>query len=325
MNFRKISTHIARIVVAITFIFSGFVKLVDPIGSAIKFEEYFSVDVLNLPFLIPYALPFSILLILIELLLGVMLLVGFKPKLSVWGTALLMLVFLFLTWYSAYFDKVTDCGCFGDAVKLSAWATFYKNIFFGALVLILVFNVVHIKPWFGKWGTNWIPFLTLIGGLFISYYVLQHLPIIDFRPFAIGNSIPQGMEFTEDEDFPPIHDFILENDTDDLTETILQADKALLIISYNLSDSNLEGFEKLKPIAEKAIENDYLVYAISASSMEDFEYVKEEYKLPFEMLYCDETALKTIIRANPGIMILEKGVVMGKWNWTDVDKVTLKP
>ncbi len=317
----KIITHIARIIVAITFIFSGFVKLVDPIGTAIKFEEYFSSDVLNLTFLIPYVLPFSILLILAELLLGIMLLVGFKPKLTVWGTALMMLVFLFLTWYSAYFNKVTDCGCFGDAVKLGPWATFYKNVFFGALLLIILFNMEHVKPWFGKLLANWIPLLTLITGLFISYYVLQHLPIIDFRPYAIGNSIPEGMEFVDGEDFPPIHDFVLENDTDDLTETILAAENAMLIIAYNVNYSDPGAFEAIKPVAEQALQQGYLVYTVAASSMDDFALLQEEYDLPFEMLYCDETTLKTIIRANPGIMTLNKGVVTGKWNWTDIDKI----
>jgi len=319
----KILTHLARIIVGVTFIFSGFVKLVDPMGSAIKFEEYFSEDVLNLTFLIPYALPFSILLIMVELLLGVMLLVGFKPKLTVWGTALMMLVFLFLTWYSAYYNKVTDCGCFGDAIKLDSWDTFYKNIVFGVLILFLLFNLKHIKPWFGKIATNWVPFMTLVGGLFISYYVLQHLPIIDFRPFAVGNSIPEGMEFVDGEDFPPIHDFILENDTDDLTDAVLNADKAMLIISYNINYSEIESFETLKPVAEKALEKGYLVYAVCASSMDDFALIQKAYDLPFEMLYCDETVLKTIIRANPGIMTLEKGVVKGKWNWTDIDKIEL--
>lgn len=319
----KILTHIARFIVAVTFIFSGFVKLVDPMGSAIKFEEYFSEDVLNLTFLMPYALPFSILLIMVELLLGVMLLVGFKPKLTVWGTALMMLVFLFLTWYSAYYDKVTDCGCFGDAITLDSWSTFYKNIFFGALILFLLFNLKYIKPWFGKMATNWIPFLTLLGGLFISYYVLQHLPIIDFRPFAVGKSIPQGMEYVDGEDFPPIHDFILENEIDDFTDTVLTAEKAMLIISYNLNYSEFEAFEIIEPVAEKALRQGYLVYALSASSMDDFETIKDAYQLPFEMLYCDETVLKTMIRANPGIMTLKEGVVTGKWNWTDIDKISI--
>ena len=124
----KIVTFIARLLVAATFIFSGFVKLVDPLGSAYKFVDYFSADVLNLEFLIPYALPFSILLIVTEIMLGVMLLIGFKSKFTAWSLFLMTLLFLFLTWYSAYYDKVTDCGCFGDAIKLTPWETFNKNV-----------------------------------------------------------------------------------------------------------------------------------------------------------------------------------------------------
>ena len=124
----NILTQIVRLLVSITFIFSGFVKLVDPLGSVYKFEEYFGADVLNLEFLTPYALQFSIVLIIAEIMLGVKLLVGFKPKITVWSLFILTLIFLFLTWFSAYFDKVTDCGCFGDAIKLTPWETFYKNI-----------------------------------------------------------------------------------------------------------------------------------------------------------------------------------------------------
>ena len=322
----KRTTNISRIIIGLLFIYSGYVKLVDPIGTAIKFTEYFSKDVLNLTFLTPYVLPLSILLILVELILGVMILIGYKPKLSVRGVAALIIVFLFLTWYSAYFDKVTDCGCFGDAVKLSAWATFYKNVFFSVLVIIMLFGLHYIKPWFGKTLTNWIPFITLFLGLFISYYVLQHLPIHDFRPFAIGNSIPEGMQDVAGEDFPPIHDFILEkpdfeateiDESEDVTDTVLQADKVLLIICYNLYESDYESFESIKNLADKAIENNYLVYMLTASYVDDFIALKEEYQLPFDMLYADETVLKTIIRANPGLMTLKKGVITGKWNWHD--------
>ena len=136
----KIIVQICRFFVAFTFIFSGFVKLIDPLGSAYKFQEYFGADVLNLEFLIPYALPFSILLILAEIMLGVMLLVGYLPKFTAWSLLLLITVFLFLTWYSAYYNKVTDCGCFGDAVKLSTWGTFYKNVVFVVLILVLVWK-----------------------------------------------------------------------------------------------------------------------------------------------------------------------------------------
>jgi len=329
-DFINATTPVARLIIGITFIYSGYVKLVDPIGTAIKFTEYFSKDVLNLTFLTPYVLPFSILLILVELLLGVMVLIGFKPKFSIWSIALLTTVFLFLTWYSAYFDKVTDCGCFGDAIKLSAWATFYKNIFFSALVAILLLGINQIKPWLSRILTNWIPFVALLGSLYISYYVLQHLPIHDFRPFAIGNSIPNGMQDVEGEDFPPIHDFILEkpdistteiDETEDITDQLLHVDKVLLVVCYNLYDSNYDNFDNLKEMADKALANDYQVYMLTASYVDDYLGLKEAYEFPFDMLYCDETVLKTMIRANPGIMTLEKGVVTGKWNGNDSKSV----
>ena len=317
----KILVLISRFFIAATFLFSGFVKLVDPLGSAYKFQEYFGADVLNLEFLIPYALPFSILLILIEIMLGITLLVGYLPKLTAWSLLGLILVFLFLTWYSAYYNKVTDCGCFGDAVKLSAWGTFNKNIVLIVFIIILVWKWELIKPLksvnFGKW-TTFISFFTF---LYITYFVLVHLPIIDFRPYAVGNSIPDGMEYVGDVD-PPIHDFYLESsDGDDLTDQVLSDAKAMLVVSYNLSKSDKAGFVNVKDVTDRAIADGYKVYALSASSNEDFAEIKSKYKLDFEMLFCDETALKTVIRSNPGVLTLENGVVTGKWSWTDANKI----
>jgi uncharacterized membrane protein YphA (DoxX/SURF4 family) len=319
----KILVQISRLLVALTFIFSGFVKLVDPLGSAYKFQEYFGADVLNLEFLIPYALPFSVFLILTEVMLGVFLLVGFMPKITVWSLLGMILVFLFLTWYSAYFNKVTDCGCFGDAVKLSPWGTFYKNIFLVALIIFLVIKSEFIKPFPNLNIAKWVSFLSFSGFLFIAYYVLIHLPIIDFRPYAVGKSIPEGMQFVGAE-LPPVHDFFLEtNDGEDLTEEILNADNVLLVVAYNLNKSEKRGLHKIKELTDKAIEKGFTVYALSASMNETYLEIKNEYDFNFEMLFCDETTLKTIIRANPGIVTLQNGTVTGKWSWTDVDEVNL--
>ncbi|AMC10732.1 DoxX family protein [Lutibacter profundi] len=317
----KITVQILRFLVAITFIFSGFVKLIDPLGSAYKFQEYFGADVLNLEFLIPYALPFSIFLILVEIMLGVFLLLGYLPKLTVWCLLGIILVFLFLTWYSAYYDKVTDCGCFGDAVKLSSWDTFYKNIVLIAFILVLVFKYKLIKPLFSLTIVKWTSFLSFFIFLYIIYYVLVHLPIIDFRPYAIGKNIPEGMEYIGDE-LPPVHDFFLESENgEDLTEAILSADNVMLVIAYNLDKSDIEGFTTIKNVTDKAIEKGYKVYMLSSSLRDDYLSIKEKFHLNFDMLFCDETTLKTIIRANPGIITLQKGTVTGKWNWVDVDAI----
>ena len=144
----KLIVHLSRIFVGAMFIFSGFVKLVDPIGSQYKFEEYFSEGVLNLEFLIPYALPFSILLIIVEIMLGVSLLLGYKSKITTWSLLGLTTIFLFLTWFSAYYNKVTDCGCFGDALKLTPWESFSKDVVLLILILFLYKGSRYIQPFF---------------------------------------------------------------------------------------------------------------------------------------------------------------------------------
>ena len=363
----NILTQIARIFVSLTFIVSGFVKLVDPIGSSYKFEEYFGADVLNIEFLSPYALQFSIVLILAEIMLGVMLLIGFRSKLTVWSLFFITLLFLFLTWYSAYFDKVTDCGCFGDAVKLTPWETFYKNVVLIGLVVFLIVRVYDIQPILSVTFVERVSLVALVSFIFITFYVLRHLPIIDFRAYAVGENIPEGMTYPENakkaifedtwvyhvngkdqvfttEEKPwnmegatfvdrktkliekgyelPIHDFTMEKDGEDLTEELMKKERLMLVVSYDLQKSKKKGWLKVKEISEKAMQNGYTVYCFSASVLEDYLKVKNKYHLDFDLLFCDETTLKTIIRSNPGIVTLNKGTITGKWNWIDIDDIS---
>jgi len=320
----KLLVHLSRIFVGAMFIFSGFVKLVDPIGSQYKFQEYFGESVLNLEFLIPFALPFSILLIIAEIMLGVMLLLGYKSKLTVWSLLGLTTLFLFLTWYSAYYNKVTDCGCFGDAIKLTPWETFWKNVILIGLILLLLIRVKDIKEIFSKKITIALTLLSLISFSYITFHVLNHLPIIDFRAYAVGKNIPEGMEFPEDSnELPPVHDFMLEDTQNDLAPQILAMDKVMLVIVYNADKSDEEGFVAIRKVADKAISKGYNVYGVSASFEDDLILMQNKYNLPFDFLFCDETTLKTMIRANPGIMTLSKGTVTGKWNWKDTDEIKL--
>ncbi|MEN8857293.1 MAG: BT_3928 family protein [Flavobacteriaceae bacterium] len=320
----KLLVHLSRIFVGAMFIFSGFVKLVDPVGSQYKFQEYFGESVLNLEFLIPFALPFSILLIIVEIMLGVLLLLGYKSKLTVWSLLGLTTLFLFLTGYSAYYNKVTDCGCFGDAIKLTPWETFWKNVILIGLILLLLIRVKDIKEIFSKKITFALTLLSLISFSSITFHVLNHLPIIDFRAYAVGKNIPEGMEFPEDpNELPPVHDFMLEDTQNDLAPQILAMDKVMLVIVYNADKSDEEGFVAIKKVTDKAISKGYNVYGVSASFEDDLILMQNKYNLPFNFLFCDETTLKTMIRANPGIMILSKGTVTGKWNWNDADKIKL--
>jgi uncharacterized membrane protein YphA (DoxX/SURF4 family) len=320
----KLLVHISRIFVGAMFIFSGFVKLVDPIGSQYKFEEYFSQNVLDMEYLIPYALAFSIILILAEIMLGIILLLGCRAEVTLWSLLVLSTIFLFLTWYSAYYNKVTDCGCFGDAITLTPWETFYKNILLIALILLLLFRVKDVKSIFSVKVSQALTILSLVSFLYITYHVLVHLPIIDFRAYAIGNNISEGMEYKNDGEIPKIHDFYLEDAQADLAPEILAKNKVILIIVHTLNKADTNGFKTIKELADKAIAKGYSVYGASASFTDELLLAKEKHELPFDFLFCDQTTLKTMVRANPGIMMLEKGTIIGKWNWSDADEIELK-
>ncbi|MGG8497563.1 DoxX family protein [Tenacibaculum sp. TC6] len=320
----KLVTQISRVLVGILFIYSGFVKLVDPIGSQFKFEEYFSESVLNLTFLIPFALPFSILLIVSELAFGVMLLVGYKPKFTIWSLLGLNSIFLFLTWYSYTYNKVTDCGCFGDAIKLTPKETFYKNIIFMVFIIILIIGIKHIKPLISNKFATITSFASVAISLLIANHVLNHLPIIDFRAYAVGKDIADGMKYKDDGEVPPIHDFMIETDEGDQLEPMLAKEKAMLIVMYNFDKMNKDGIAPVAEVAKKAKEKGYEIYVLTASYIEDLEATQKEFDLPYPFGFCDETALKTAIRANPGIITVKKGIIAGKWNWTDADDVILE-
>ena len=315
----KLITHIARIFVGAMFVFSGFVKLVDPIGSQYKFEEYFGADVLNIEFLIPYALPLAILLILVELLLGISLWLGHKKQLTLWSLFGLTLLFLFLTWYSATYDKVTDCGCFGDAIKLTPWETFYKNVVFIVMLLFLLFAQKHIQPVFGKHFRNWTMLTSLVASVYVIYLSLNYLPIIDFRPYAVEKNLIEGMEYNDDGDIPPVHDFYLYSETEELTETILEAEKVMLIVANELEKTPQDAWEIIKSHGLSAVARGYQVYILSSSSSALVNTTITENKLPFEILFCDATALKTMCRANPGILELSYATVMKKYSWKEIE------
>jgi len=149
------------------------------------------------------------------------------------------------------------------------------------------------------------------------------LPIIDFRPYAIGKNITDGMEYKGDGEIPPVHDFMLEDSQNDLAPAILAKEKVMLVVVYNLEKSDTSGFAAIQQVAKKALKKGYTVYGVSASFSDNLLAAKEKYQLPFEFLFCDETTIKTMIRANPGVIILNKGTVIDKRNFIDVDKIKL--
>ena len=363
----KILVNVARVIVGVLFVFSGWVKLNDPIGFAFKLEEYFSPSVLNLEFLAPFALVIAIVVVVFEVVLGIMLLIGYLPKFTTWSLLLMIIFFTFLTFYSAYFNKVTDCGCFGDAIPLTPWQSFYKDVILFILILILFFNRKYITPVLAKASHRWIIFLAFMLCLTFAYYVLMHLPLVDFRAYKEGTNITESMTVPEgapeaiydyhwkfdvggeeqivttrgsypqvDGKFievetelvqkgyePPIHDFSMEKDGENHTEELLQEDKLLMIVAYSLRRSEDQGMSRMSDIAERAKAEGYRVIGLSASGEELKAKVKEKYDLDFDFYFTDETALKTIIRSNPGIVKLRRGTIEQKLHWNDVDKLNL--
>lgn len=364
----KILTHIARFIVGALFIFSGFIKLNDPLGFSYKLQEYFSAEVLNLEFLSPYALLLSVVLVIVEILLGIALLLGYKKKITLWLLLAMIAFFTFLTFYSAYFNKVTDCGCFGDAIPLVPWESFIKDVILLVLIIFLLWQQKHIKPVFVKMVNTSIIFLAFIASMSFGYYVLMHLPWLDFRAYKEGSNIVESMKVPEgapeavfeyqwkfnvngeekivpttggypevDGEFvsyevvqisegyePPVHDFTIERDEQDFTTQFLETENLIVIVAYNLLNTEREGYYTIKNSAEKAIKKGYTVIGLSSSAQGETEAFVRDFKLPFKFYFTDETVLKTIIRANPGIVSLNKGTIVQKLHYNDASDLILK-
>ncbi|MAP79707.1 MAG: DoxX family protein [Aequorivita sp.] len=202
----KILVGISRFIVGVLFIISGLIKLNDPVGFSFKLKDYFAPEVLDLQFLVPFALLIAIFVVIFEVLVGIALLLGYLRRFTLWSLLLMIVFFTFLTFYSAYFNKVTDCGCFGDAIKLTPWESFTKDVVLLFFILILFFGKKYIQPFFTREIRSILIFASFIGCLAITYYVLLHLPIIDFRPYKVGANISEGMSVPEDAP-GPLYDY----------------------------------------------------------------------------------------------------------------------
>jgi uncharacterized membrane protein YphA (DoxX/SURF4 family) len=365
---KNIITQFSRIFVGLLFIISGLIKLNDPVGFSYKLTEYFSEAVFNLPFLEPITLGLALFLVIIEVVLGVMLLIGYKTKFTVWSLFLMILFFTFLTFYSAYFDVVKDCGCFGDALKLTPWQSFTKDVILLFFILILFFNKKLIKPLFPNTIQNILAYTAVILCAFMGYWVLNHLPLKDFRAYKVGTNIEKGMEIPEgapksvvemifiykvngvDKEFtendlmnlpegatfvdrkdkvitegyiPPIHDFTMTKDDSDYKDELLQEPKLMVFVTYDLKRSDAAGMEQLEKLNQKATAKGFKVIALTGSEQKEIEKAKKQFGLAVDFYFCDATTLKTIERANPSIVIIEKGTIKQKVHYNDIETLKL--
>src|SRR6478736_2864338 len=320
---QKIFDQFSRYFVGALFIFSGLIKLNDPIGTEIKMEEYFEVFAADFGsffnYFIPWSLEIGMIMIVLEVALGVAILVFWRMKWTGWILLLLMVFFTFLTFYSAYFNKVTDCGCFGDAIKLTPWQSFTK-------IVVL--------------------------SLFLGIYAINHLPFIDFRAYRVGNNIPQQMLPQEQ----PIIEYIFEKDGKEvksqkylseggykyLSSKVLNEDKTkpkitdysvtspegedkttytfegnkLIIVLFNVDKASTKNISAIRELTQK-LEGEVDCLILTASSNEGIEKFRHENQLAIPYYFSDATVLKTVIRSNPGIALWQNGNVLGNWHHND--------
>ncbi len=357
---------LSRFIVGVVFIFSGFVKAVDPLGSAYKFADYFTA--FKLGFLEFLALPLGIFLSAFELVLGISLILGYRRKTIFQVLMWFMSFFTLLTLILALFNPVSDCGCFGDALILTNWQTFFKNVVLMGFVLILYFSR-KMEPQGGALIAEWL----VVGSLFVlasffSFWNYRHLPLLDFRPYDVGTVIREEMEIPEGvavdeyrttlvyrnlesgkessftmEDYPkdtlswefvtsesklvkrgyepPIHDFALMDDygNDIVEELLSDREYSLFMFSYDLTKADKEALVRAGEWLQlESFAGDFSFYAVSATSSAEVESITAELALAYGFLSGDEIMLKTIVRSNPGFMLLKSGTILAKWGYRDL-------
>ena len=365
----KLVKNLCRIIVGIVFIYSGFVKGIDPLGSDYKFTDYF--NAFGMGWMNATTLFFSFALSLAEFLIGTALLFNLWVSRMAWGSLLFMAFFTPLTLVLALTNPVSDCGCFGDAMILTNWQTFWKNIILFLLAIMIFVYRKEYKSSLSLMGQ--FSFLTLAGAgmLCLSIYCYRHLPVLDFRPYAVGKNITEGMRLPEgakpdqyevtlkyknkqtgeirsftEENYPwqdtlnweyessserlvkkgyitPIHDLVIEHPTlGNITEEILEDDNhTILAVAYNLNQSDTQYQPAINRLAEYACEKGIRFYGLTSSTERDIEAYKKRNHVPYEFCTADEIQLKTMIRSNPGVIILREGTILDKWAGKDVPDV----
>jgi uncharacterized membrane protein YphA (DoxX/SURF4 family) len=349
--------QIARFLVGGLFIFSGLIKLNDPIGTEIKMEEYFDVFAVDFGsffhYFVPWSLEIGMILIVLEVALGVAVLINYRMNVTTWILLGLTVFFTFLTFYSAYFNKVTDCGCFGDAIKLTPWESFTKDIVLLVFVLHLFWHRRRFVPVLRTREGHAVVLAVTAVSIFLGVYAIQHLPFIDFRAYKVGNHIPTQMlapeqpivEYTfikdgkeivsekylpanegyeykafkilnEEETKPKITDYGVSNpDGEDITQWTFQGNR-LLVVMVDVRKASTDDLADIRALSS-GVEGVVESLILTSSAELDIETFRHENQLAIPFAFADATVLKTIIRSNPGISLWKDGVVLGNWHHND--------
>ncbi|HOW29998.1 MAG TPA: DoxX family protein [Bacteroidales bacterium] len=355
----KALANISRILVSLVFLFSGFVKGVDPLGFAYKIEDYFIAY--HLDWAIPMALIIAVIMCALEFSIGVMLLLNLRMKVAAWLLLLMMMYFTGLTFYDALYNPVPDCGCFGDAIKLTNWQTFYKNIVL-LVPTIIIFGYRKKYRNSVSLSLQWLVTFGFTAAMMaFSLYCYRHLPLIDFTEWKKGHKLyaenPSPVRYyltyrnkatgEEKEYLSPNYPF---NDSiwmaqwefksqrvDDpntyygkslvITDTIgdIHTDEIIrnpgyqiIVNSASLKLTNARAFKMADDFCRAAADDGYATAAIvpdESAVIAEFARVND-LSIPFYQ--GDDIILKTMVRSNPGIMLLKGGVVIDKWHWRDI-------
>ena len=345
---------------AALFIFSGFVKAVDPLGSFYKIQDYLTAFGIISWFPAYLPLLFAIVLSSAEFCVGVFLFFGVRRKIASTLALLLMGVMTPLTLYLALANPVSDCGCFGDAWVLTNWQTFGKNIVL-LVAAIAVFRDRKLMFRFVTLKIEWMVSLyTLLFVFALSFYCLEYLPVLDFRPYKIGTNIKAGMEIPEGakpsvfesrfvlakdgrrQEFtldnypdstwtfvetrtvlkekgyePPIHDFsmISLGTGEDITDSVL-SDKgyAFLLVAHRIEEADDSNIDLINEIYDYSAEHGYGFHALTSSPDEEIGMWRERTGAEYPFCQMDDITLKTIIRSNPGLLLIKDGTILNKWS-----------
>lgn len=356
---KSVLFHISALLVGALFIYSGFVKAIDPLGTVYKIQDY--LEVMHLEIFNPLAIAASFGLFTLEFVAGTLLLIRINLPAGLWIATILMTAMTPLTLWIAVADPVSDCGCFGDALIISNWATFWKNI---VIDMLLILMWLWRKQCYRQWLTklpSWITTAT-IAVIIIGFgiHAINNLPVIDFRPYKTGTDIigamqlPEGAKpdiyettfiysrdgeerpfslqdapyndsawtfvsqntrLVEKGDEPPIHDFsIATPEGDDITYDILGSDgRYYIAVMYDLAKTNLKSLANVDSLYRQALEEGagFIALTASADMIDEF---RERHNIRYDFALTDPIQLKTMVRANPGIVVLEGSVIADKFN-----------
>ena len=356
----RLIVNLCRFVVALTFIFSGYVKAIDPLGTQYKIQDYLTA--LNLSGLLPdiITLATAVILAAIEFCLGVFLLLAMHRRITTRITFLFMVFMTIVSMWLWIANPISDCGCFGDAVHLTNGQTFLKNIILLTCSVILMLYPTKMVILVSK-TNQWIAMhYSLLFIVISSIWSLYTLPRFDFRPYHIGANIPQGMEIPEGapqpefsttfilekdgvrkrftlDDYPdstwtfidsetetisegyvpPIHDFSITamDSGDDITDQVINdPNYVFLLVAPHLEKASDSNFGEIDQLYEYALENHYAFYGLTASDENGVAQWREMTGAEYPFCNVDETTLKTMIRSNPGLMLLKEGTIIRKWS-----------